>query len=116
LLRFTSSPRYLLLLIWIVLNLLPTVLTVDAPHFLPRDQRAPRDHHLAADGLTQVWGRVVPKIGWMPLLLVAIIFGGALTYHDYFDVWGPSRATFDAFEGSLDTTVARVMALSQTST
>ena len=110
-----ASPRYLLLLIWIGLNLLPTVLTVDAPHSLRSINALPAIIILAADGLTQVWERVVPKIGWMPLLLVVIAFGGALTYHDYFDVWGPSRATFDAFEGSLDTTVARVMSLSQTS-
>jgi 4-amino-4-deoxy-L-arabinose transferase-like glycosyltransferase len=112
--RFTS-PRYLLLLIWIGLNLLPTVLTVDAPHFLRAINALPAIIILATDGLTQVWARVVPKIGWMPLVLIAIIFGGVLTYHGYFDVWGASRATYDAFEGSLDATVARVMTLSQTS-
>ncbi|MEW5720909.1 MAG: glycosyltransferase family 39 protein, partial [Chloroflexota bacterium] len=120
--RFTS-PRYLLLLIWIGLNLLPTALTVDAPHFLRAINALPAIIILAADGLTQVWQRVVPKtcgersrtIGWTPLLLIAVCFGGALTYRDYFDAWASSRATYDAFEGSLDATVARVMSLSQTS-
>ena len=113
--HFISTPRYLLLLIWIGLNLLPTVLTVDAPHFLRAINALPAIIILAADGLTQVWQRVVPKISWTPFLLIAIIFGGALTYHDYFDVWASSRAMFDAFEGSLDTTVAGVLTLSQTS-
>jgi hypothetical protein len=113
--HFTSTPHYLLLLIWIGLNLLPTILTVDAPHFLRAINALPAIIILAADGLMQIWQRVVPRIGWIPLILSAILFGGALTYHDYFDVWASSRATFDAFEGSLDTTVTRVMTASQTS-
>ena len=115
LMRFPSTPRYLLLLIWIGMNLLPTLLTVDAPHFNRAINALPAMIILAAAGLAQVWERVAPKLGWTPLLLGVIAFGGAVTSHDYFDVWGPSRATFDAFEGSLDTTVARVMTLSQTS-
>ncbi len=109
-----ATPRYSLLLIWIGLNLLPTALTVDAPHFLRAINALPAIIILSADGLTQVWQRVVPRFGWTPLLLSAIIFGGALTCRDYFDVWASSRATYDAFEGSLDATVARVMSLSQT--
>jgi hypothetical protein len=113
--RWTLTPRYLLLLIWVGLNLSPTVLTIDAPHSNRAINALPAIIILSADGLTQVWQRVAPKLGWTPLLLGVIALGGALTYHDYFNVWGSSRATFDAFEGSLDVTVTRVIMLSQTS-
>lgn len=113
--RVASTPRYLLLLIWIGVNLSPTVLTVDAPHFLRALGALPAIVILAADGLGWLWQRVVPQSDWTPLILVAISFGGALTYYDYFDVWAHSRATYDAFEGPIDTAVTRVMALSQAS-
>ncbi len=112
--RLPSTPPYLLLLIWLGLNLAPTAVTVDAPHFLRAIYALPAACILAADGLALAWERLVPRFGWAPLLLAVVALGGTLTYNDYINVWGPRRETYYEFDGSIDAIVERVMSQSQT--
>ncbi len=110
-----AKPRYLFLLVWMGANLLSTLLSTEAPHFLRSIGALPAIVILAADGLMQIWGRVLSRWGWRPLLVGVVAFGGVLTYHDYFDVWATRRDTWDAFNGPVVTIAQRALALSQTS-
>jgi hypothetical protein len=109
-----AKPRYLLLLLWLGANLLSTLLSTEAPHFLRSIGALPAIVMLSADGLTTVWKRLVPRLGWWPLLIGVVAFGGLLTYHDYFDVWAAQRETFDAFDGPVETIAHLALTLSET--
>ncbi len=112
--HFSSTPAYMMLLIWLVLNLAPTALTVDAPHFLRAIYALPAGLLLAADGLARLKDRLVPRLAWPWLALLVATLGGVLTYHDYFDLWGPHRETYYGFDGSINAVVETVMSDSRT--
>ncbi len=109
-----AQPRYLLLLLWLGANLMPTLLSTEAPHFLRSIGALPAIMILVADGLARVWQRLVPRLGWQPLLLATLLFGSILTYHDYFDIWSKTRETFDAFDGPANTIIDRALTMSET--
>lgn len=113
LLRFATQPRYLLLLAWFVANLIPTLLSTEAPHFLRSAGALAPMFLITADGLTQLWQRAQPRLGWSPLLVTVIAIGGTLTFNDYFNNWGPSRRVYNAFDGATQTLIERAMELSR---
>jgi hypothetical protein len=44
---------------------------------------------------------LVTSVPGVALIAAALLLHAGLTYRDYFRVWGPSPATFDAFEGDM---------------
>ena len=111
---FKSKPVYVLLITWLGLNLAPTMLSVDNPHFLRTLGALPPALILAADGLTWLWQRITRR--WNPLWLVIgmTVFGGVVTFNDYFNHWGPNPTTYQMFDGARRTILERALTLSQT--
>ncbi len=114
LVRLSSTPAYLLLITWLILNLAPTAATVDAPHFLRAILALPAACMLSANGLTLAWERLVPRSRLAPLLVAVVALGSVLTFNDYFSIWGPHRETYYEFDGSINAIVTRVMSQSTT--
>ncbi len=92
--RGTTASRALLA--WLALFLLPTLLAVDAPHFLRAVGALPAAGLLAALGLDAlrqsttdalIQRRLAPHhaaaLGWV-VALVPLLFGGVKTFRDYF--------------------------------
>ena len=111
----TSKPVYLLLLIWLGSSLAGTWLSTEAPNFLRAIGALPPASILAADGLTRIGRHLSPRAGLPMLAIIVVLFGGVLTFNDYFNIWGPSRDTFFAFDGPTNVMVQHVLSLSQTS-
>ncbi len=115
LLRFRQAPA-LFLLLWFPALLLPSFLATDRWPTLPRVLGViPGVYFFPAVGLAAVVGGVWLLIGqlqrkqgsWLAgvvagaLVLGLIAVHGATAWRDYFKVWAPSQATFDAFEGDM---------------
>lgn len=113
LIRFATQPRYLLLLAWLVANLIPTLLSTEAPHFLRSAGALAPMFLIASDGLTLLWQRAQPRLGWSPMVIAVIAFSGTLTFNDYFNNWGPSRRVYHSFDGATQTLIERAMELSR---
>ncbi len=117
------QPAALFLLTWFPALLLPSFLATDRFPTLPRVLGViPGVYFFPAVGLLAVVSvllrgqgsrgaeeqRSAPSLprSLAPLLAVALVVTAlithaALTYRDYFRAWGPSQATFDAFEGDM---------------
>ena len=114
------EPAALFLLAWFPALLLPAFLATDRWPTLPRVLGViPGVYFFPAVGavavvtlLARLWVRVA-AIGDRPkqeallrqsltvlLALVLLVHAGG-TYRDYFRIWGPAQATFDAFEGDM---------------
>jgi len=110
-LRRWRQPVYLFLALWPPLLLLPTFLAVDRFPTLPRALGVmPGIFIWAALGLeaTLEFGFLRADFGFpkeirrrLTLLaaLLALSVHGGLAVRDYFTVWGPSAAAFEAFDG-----------------
>jgi len=114
------QPRSVLLLGWLVTMLLPTTLSIEAPHFLRAIGALPPLCLLVAGGLAALWQPLMaaqPKLaaaGWPALLVGVVAISGSLTYRDYFLRWAPAPATADAFDSGPYTVAERALDLSQT--
>jgi 4-amino-4-deoxy-L-arabinose transferase-like glycosyltransferase len=122
LLRYWRRSAALFLLTWWPALLLPSFLTTDRIPTLPRALGViPGVYFFAgigvvtlSAGVVAIWGlrshrtadgsnaEAVWSAG-VPLVLgtLALLIHAGWTYRDYFHVWGPSPATFDAFEGDM---------------
>ncbi len=119
-----KRPAALFLLTWFPALLLPSFLATDRFPTLPRVLGViPGVYFFPAIGLLTVAGllrrrgdaatrgRGVYRLPSLPPLLrssappllcaLALVVHASFTYHDYFRVWGPAAATFDAFEGDM---------------
>lgn len=112
--RIRLRPAYLLLLIWLALNLAATIFSVEVPHFYRTSGALLPALVLAADGLMWLWHRVLPKSSAIPMIAAVVVLGGVLSFNSYFNVWGPSKSTYEAFDGSRRTVLDRAIALSRT--
>ena len=105
-LRAFRRPRTQLLLLWLLIMIIPTVFSTDAPHFLRAAGILPPMLMLTADGLLWLWEISAER--WakrpflspiiLPFLLLLIV--GAITYRDYFQRWGTEPQLYDAFQAS----------------
>ncbi len=115
-----KRPAALFLLTWFAALLVPSFLATDRWPTLPRVLGViPGVYFFPAVGLLAVMSLLVPKQTGKgavapgdtplrlrtsaPLLLCAfaLLAQAGFTYRDYFREWGPSQATFDAFEGDM---------------
>ncbi len=125
LLRYWRRPPALFLLTWFPVLLLPAVLATDRFPTLPRVLGViPGVYFFAGVGAValgaatvRVWekskipctsglnrgNRSVALAIALAVLLpaAALLIHAGATYRDYFRLWGPSTATFDAFEGDM---------------
>jgi 4-amino-4-deoxy-L-arabinose transferase-like glycosyltransferase len=114
------QPRSVLLVGWLVAMLLPTTLSLDAPHFLRALGALPPLCLLVAGGLAALWGPLMaarPRLataGWPALLIGVVAVSGSLTYRDYFWRWAPAPTTADVFDTGRYLLGQRALALSQT--
>ena len=119
-LRRWRQPAALFLLTWLVVLTAPAALATDRFPTLPRVLGVlPGLYLVPAVGLVAIIRFLAPKIAaiqlraaprhrvtvsprhLVTLCALALIVPAAITYRDYFRVWGPSAATFDAFEGDM---------------
>jgi 4-amino-4-deoxy-L-arabinose transferase-like glycosyltransferase len=102
-LRHWRQPIFLFLALWPPLALTPTFLAVDRFPTLPRALGVmPGIFIWAALGLEAI-------VAWLAargrqrlavaVVVVALAVHGGLAVRDYFSVWGPSAAAFEAFDG-----------------
>lgn len=110
------APVYALLFLWVLIMLMPSVLSIEAPHFLRMLGAIPPIIILVADGLTRVWARVAPRLGWHSLIVLILLFSGSLTFRDYFLTWAnlPLLQT-DGFDTSYAALGSRIKELSKQS-
>jgi 4-amino-4-deoxy-L-arabinose transferase-like glycosyltransferase len=108
LLRHGRRAPALFLLTWMAVMVAPAFLATDRFPTLPRVLGViPAVYFFPAVGLMTVsvwlWRLAGEKRAWVPALFaaVALVLSAGLTYRDYFRVWGPSAATFEAFEGDM---------------
>lgn len=118
--RRWRQPAALFLLIWLVVLTAPAALATDRFPTLPRVLGVlPGLYLLPALGLSALISLLEPatsavesqaaphrRVTLSPdhlvlLCALALSVAAATTYRDYFRVWGPSAATFDAFEGDM---------------
>jgi hypothetical protein len=96
------GPRYRLLLIWFAVMLLPTVLSIPAPHSLRAVGALPPLALLCAIGMQSIV-RLLPNVG-MRRCGLAVLFGalvlvsGGLTARDYFARWANEPGLGEAFD------------------
>ncbi|MEJ5199304.1 MAG: hypothetical protein WHX53_10300, partial [Anaerolineae bacterium] len=112
------TPAALFLLTWFPALLLPSFLATDRWPTLPRVLGViPGVYFFPAIGLIVLLSAIAVRapqlrlpsrhpVALSPYYFVvfsalALIFHAGATYRDYFRVWGPSQATFDAFEGDM---------------
>ena len=99
---------YSLLLVWLLIMLLPSILSTEAPHTLRAIGALPPTCLLTALGLWAPleflvgkedghWRRAVPTL----LVGVVLLVGGTLTWRDYFGRWAGDVDTYYAFQGDL---------------
>ncbi len=106
--RWRQGPA-LFLLLWLPALLLPSFLATDRWPTLPRVLGViPAIYFLPALGLMALTRLVASnrlkarsRMAALVLIIAALGVHAAVTYRDYFRVWGPSAATFDAFEGDM---------------
>ncbi len=102
--------RYSFLLLWFLVMASPSFLAVDRAPTLPRViGTTPGIFFFPAIGLVQglrfIEVRLLRPLSpamrrglYTGLFLVALLWPAAITYRDYFQVWGPAAETADAFE------------------
>ncbi|MCC6192662.1 MAG: glycosyltransferase family 39 protein [Anaerolineales bacterium] len=111
--------RSQLLLLWLGLMLMPTTLSVEAPHFLRAIGALPPACLLAASGLARVWAllaRARPRLApglWPALIAGLLLASGALTYRDYFIVWPSTPSLAGDFNLDIAGTAQRALEISQ---
>ncbi len=112
--RWRKGPA-LFLMLWFPALLLPSFLATDRWPTLPRVLGViPGVYFFPAIGLAAALGWLARRSPSLPaaarragraagiaLLCAALLLHAGLTWRDYFHVWGPSQATFDAFEGDM---------------
>jgi hypothetical protein len=115
-----KTPAALFLLTWFPALLLPSFLATDRWPTLPRVLGViPGVYFFPAIGLIALAQFITTKIPaakprseprhrvtvsprhLVIISALALTLHAGLTYRDYFTVWGPSQATFDAFEGDM---------------
>lgn len=91
---------YAFLLLWPSIMLLPSILSVPAPHFYRTIGILPVIFVFPALAAQALIARQ-PHRRWVVTLAVAAVLIMSLvsTFHDYFDRWAPSRETYYAFDG-----------------
>ncbi|NOZ71335.1 MAG: hypothetical protein GXP38_05380 [Chloroflexi bacterium] len=107
-LRKWRYPVFAFLLLWLLIMASPSFIAVDRYPTLPRLLGViPGIFFFPAIGLVTLleqmlrWRRYAPRmIGVLSVVLPLLALGthASVTYHDYFQVWGPDPATADAFE------------------
>lgn len=117
LLRYWRRPPSWLLASWLVVMLLPTLLSTDAPHYLRASGAVGAVMIIVGMGLVWWWARLengLAKRGWLkePVLslskgpfrfwlllpLLVLFISGSLTAFDYFGRWANHPALYDGFE------------------
>ncbi len=109
--RRLGHPSHRLLVTWLVVMLVPGMLSIDSPHFIRTLGAAPPAHILPGLGLV-VLGNVAARLRPSLLTYGGQKLKGALgaacvlalagqTGHLYFDLWGKSTATFIAMMGDV---------------
>jgi 4-amino-4-deoxy-L-arabinose transferase-like glycosyltransferase len=100
--RQWRRPAALLVLLWSVVMLAPTILAEDAPHFLRAVGVLPFVLLLAALGLDVAYRKLAARVSrhWLPGALVGIILVGSLgwTVRDYFGRYATDPRTAFAFQ------------------
>lgn len=105
-----GSSSHLFVLLWFPAMLIPTFLAVDRFPTLPRALGVlPGIYFFPAIALSELakWAQRRPSPGHRTsravaaLIVVVLLWHGALTARDYFTRWGPAPETFDAYEGDI---------------
>ncbi|MCI0397616.1 MAG: glycosyltransferase family 39 protein [Chloroflexi bacterium] len=118
-LRRLRQPPFLLLCLWLLFMLLPTLLAFEAPHFLRAIGALPPVAILVAVGLAWLGeklfppGRVNDSLRLAGILAVVTLVIGTLTTTDYFQRWAHAPALADKFDLPEYTLAQRVLALSE---
>lgn len=107
--RLPSRPVYILLLLWLVINLSPTFFSVDIPNFMRTCTALVAALVIAANGWIWLRGRLAPRVIPVALIAIVIACGGVLTFNNYFSIWGPAASTYDYFNGARRTIVERAI-------
>ncbi len=108
--RHWRKRQYLFALIWLPIGLLPSMLSDSAPSFLRASASLPVTFlfpalaidqlvtlsRAAAKGLVATLGRLMPS-----LIIVLLVFNGALTVRDYFFVWPTRSDVHDVYRSDL---------------
>ena len=96
--RQWRRPEAWVLSAWLVAGLLPSVITVEAPHFGRTTMAMPAVVLIVALGIEAVWrlGRNRLARG---LVIAAVACSGLLSTYDYFGRWASAPQLYDAFSG-----------------
>jgi 4-amino-4-deoxy-L-arabinose transferase-like glycosyltransferase len=90
-----------LLLLWLVIMVLPSVLTDFAPHFGRSIGAAPAVALITGVGFVAVIEKMPKKPFAYSLLALALALSTFSTFHDYFDTWASRSGQFDSFDVGL---------------
>jgi len=97
-LRQWHKPETWALLAWLLVGLMPAVLTVELPHFGRTTMAIPAIALLMAEGIRVIWDRTSNRLT-RGLVVTAIGLSAALTVRDYFGRWAHDPNTVPAFNG-----------------
>ncbi|HEU5409128.1 MAG TPA: glycosyltransferase family 39 protein, partial [Nitrospira sp.] len=102
--RRSREPRYAFLLIWLLLMLVPSILSLrNVPNFLRVTGLIPALFTLPALGVNELWNEWNKRTpNWLHLLpvgvlAVAFIAGTYQTYQDYFGLWAHAVSVSETF-------------------
>lgn len=101
----SRKPTYAFVLLWLVVMLLPTILSSGAPNTLRGIGALPPVCTLLAIGFAstvEFFEKRIPRLNETlfvtGLLLMLLCFSGFLTFQDYFTVWAQRGKTFRVFD------------------
>ncbi len=97
-LRQWRRPEAWALSAWLVIGLLPSLITVDAPHFGRTTMAMPAVVLVVALGIEAVWRLGRNRIA-RSLIVAVVAFSGLLSIFDYFGRWASAPQLYSAFSG-----------------
>ena len=86
------------LLVWLVVGLMPSVLTMEAPHFGRTTMVTPALALLVGLGLSSAWGWARRSRPWRALIVASALLSVAVTAGAYFGAWAHAGALFVVFD------------------
>lgn len=105
--KHRREPSAWLVSLWLVVMLLPTILSEGAPDLQRAIGALPAlylfiawGYALAVDVSARLWHRLDSRFVWRMVIVLVLLGGGGISYRDYVLVWAQDRHAYYDFDGN----------------